>query len=451
MQKVIILISLLLFTAGLILRFWTKQGPLTQNNIKSVFRQRFFPAAIASSVLISFFLGCANSYVSGKVMNPAFSIKFNFEEASRGLNPDGTRFNANDLLNEDVLREIIRKNNYDMTPEVLRDCFTIRSSYDNTAIDPKHPKIATEYQIALTEKVKTAGIDTEQLIDAAADAVKDDYLSRHIDHAQILDMDLSDISDLDYMDVDDYLKMKADLVKNYLAAFQVKAQTYKTASGQTFSSLSQKVSDYVNTPLAEYTSYITQNGLSKNKADFLSVYRYKNRMLQVSSDKKMAAYNARIAAINLYDPSMANVVLVPTDDKSGEFYMSRTKIGVDYFASDANDALNEASSLKQQIEENKVLSEHVKDGAKAAQYKKADTMIAKLQSELTQLAREARTLHAQYLADKTGDGVTENIYHPGTAALCSVKKNGIISCILALCMTFFFAEVLRFGHQKIHK
>lgn len=447
MQKVIMLAALLLFSAGLLLRLKTKQEPLTGNNFKSVFRKCKCTMILTATFLVSFFSGCAASYTSGKIMNPAFSIKFNFEEASRGLNPDGTRFNANDLLNEDVLQEIIQKKHYDLTTEELRDCFTVRSSYDDSTIDSRHPKIATEYQIALTEKVKTTGIDTEQLIDTAADAVKDDYLSRHIDHAQILDMDLSDISDLDYMDVDDYLKMKADLVKNYLAAFQVKAQTYKTVSGQTFSSLSQKVSDYINTPLAEYTAYITQNGLSKNKADFLSVYRYTNRMLKINYDKKMAAYNARIDAINLYDPSMANVVLVPTDDKSGEFYMSRTKIGVDYFASDANSVLNEASTLQQQMEENKVLATHVKNGAKAAQYEKADTMIQELQSELIKLSREAKTLHTQYLADKTGDGVTENIYHPGTAALCSVKKNGMLSCILVFSMAFFFAEVLRFGHQ----
>ena len=230
MQKVIMLAALLLFSAGLLLRLKTKQEPLTGNNFKSVFRK------------------CKCTMI--------LTAKFNFEEASRGLNPDGTRFNANDLLNEDVLQEIIQKKHYDLTTEELRDCFTVRSSYDDSTIDSRHPKIATEYQIALTEKVKTTGIDTEQLIDTAADAVKDDYLSRHIDHAQILDMDLSDISDLDYMDVDDYLKMKADLVKNYLAAFQVKAQTYKTVSGQTFSSLSQKVSDYINTPLAEYTAYM---------------------------------------------------------------------------------------------------------------------------------------------------------------------------------------------------
>ena len=343
------------FCIGILVRFLTHHENLQRKDIRAAVKNKKTVLVSFALFLFGFIFSCFFSYIDGKAVLPAFSVKFGFEEAGRGLNPDETRFNADDLINKDVLAVVIKDKGYSITPDELKECLSVRSSYDDTAIDIENPKIATEYQIALTRNIKKYGIDTDALVDDLAAEVKQNYVQKHTDHAGILDIDLSEVDDLDYMDVDNYLQMQANKVKNYLSDFQWTEQTYSDESGETFSSLADKVSNYISTPLAEYSAYISENGLTKEGSDFVSTAEYTNKTLQVNYDKQMASYNARLSAIQKYDPSMANVVLVPTDDKTGEFYMSRTKIGVDYFADEANEALNNASEILKDINDNKRL------------------------------------------------------------------------------------------------
>ena len=59
----------------------------------------------------------------------------------------------------------------------------------------------------------------------------------------------------------------------------------------------------------------------------------------------MAAYDVRLEAIEMYNAFMTRFVLIPTYDTDKEFYMSRTKVGVDYFAAEAKEHLASAAQL----------------------------------------------------------------------------------------------------------
>ena len=60
----------------------------------------------------------------------------------------------------------------------------------------------------------------------------------------------------------------------------------------------------------------------------------------------------RLNAINTYERDMASIFLVPTRDEEGEFYMGRTKVGVDNFAVEAESFMESASNLQKIIETN---------------------------------------------------------------------------------------------------
>jgi|GEM_PF-4833816 len=440
------------FCIGILVRFLTHHENLQRKDIRAAVKNKKTVLISLALFFFGFTFSCFFSYIDGKAVLPAFSVKFGFEEAGRGLNPDETRFNADDLINKDVLAGVIKDKGYSITPDELKECLSVRSSYDDTAIDTENPKIATEYQIALNRNIKKYSIDTDSLIDDLAAEVKQDYVQKHTDHAGILDIDLTEVDDLDYMDVDNYLQMQANKVKNYLSGFQWAEQTYSDESGETFSSLADKVSNYISTPLSEYSAYISENGLTKEGSDFVSTAEYTKKTLQVNYDKQMASYNARLSAIQKYDPSMANVVLVPTDDKTGEFYMSRTKIGVDYFADEANEALNNASEILKDINDNKRLVANISASASKEKYTEANAMILTLCRELTELAKEAEELHESYIRDTAGEYVTLHIYHPGKAALLSVRRNGVFSLWLGISSLYLCAELIRSGIiQKIRK
>lgn len=101
----------------------------------------------------------------------------------------------------------------------------------------------------------------------------------------------------------------------------------------------QKIDDFNNVELENYRSFIQEKGISKDPAEMKSTAAVKKIDLGNAYNRQMARYDVNCDAIKMYANEMATVVLVPTDDKTNQFYMSRTKIGVDYFASDAAAAL----------------------------------------------------------------------------------------------------------------
>ena len=448
-QYIVLSASALFGFIGLTVRTLNHEKNLELKDFKRVTKKKLLVfllllASIGSSTASGYL-----SYQRGKILNPAFSVKLNFEEASRGLNPDETRLNADDFLNEDVLNKVIEENRYDMTAAELRSCLSVKSSYDSAAINTNSPKIASEYQISLNDTVLDKNINTDKLIDTLAEDVKEDYIEKHTDDGSILNINLENVKDLDYMYIDDYLEIEAQKIEKYLNSFKWEEQTYMNADGETFGSLAQQVDDYINTPLNEYMAYVSENGLSKDSKSFISTSNYKNKILKVNYDKKMASYTARINAINIYDPSMANVVLVPTHDLIGEFYMSRTKIGVDYFAKDANNALNEAQEIKKDISTNSKLIANIKKDSDEIKYVKADAMVNNLCEEIQGLAESAKKLHSDYVNDKMGGYITLNVYHPDLMSLISIKKSALIGFLTFVMAVYMSAEIERVRDKHV--
>ena len=110
--------------------------------------------------------------------------------------------------------------------------------------------------------------------------------------------------------------------------------------------------------------------------------------------RQMARYDVNCDAIKMYANEMATVVLVPTDDKTNQFYMSRTKIGVDYFASDAAAALSQAKLKDEQLKENERTASV--SGGSAEDRKQADRMIEEMKKDIKGYQKEGRELFAAY-------------------------------------------------------
>lgn len=376
--------------------------------------------------------------VNQKTM-PAFSMKFNYEEAAKGLFPDKTRFNASTLLNADVLSAALSTGSFGIDADTLEDCLQVTSTYDETAVDEVNPKVATEYQISFSDDILSYTVDSDRLIDAIALESKNDFLLKYSENTSAVFPDLSGLSDLDYAEIKDRLSMEASKLKRFMSSYQTKAQTFRTDSGLTFQSLSKKLDDYTNVGLEEYGAFVRENGITKHAKDFANTTDYTNKLLKVNYDKKMASYQTRIDAIHKYDGKMASVVMVPTDDKSGEFYMSRTKIGVDYFAEEANSAINDASKLRTQMDNNEYTKEHVKEGkASKEDYEHADSMVEELSKELETLSSECIAAFSDYQKTGREELVGIHVYHPELSAMLSLKKNLLFVITLELMLVIFY-------------
>lgn len=412
-----------------------------KNNIKidkiktsllSLRKQIFFITFCSMFFLVCY---CGAKYITnGKL--PTLVMKFNYEEAAKGQNPNGTRFNASKLLSDEILERVIEKGAFSVSVDELSGCLELLSSYDEQEINVKNPSIATEYSVVCTPDIFEYDIDSKALMNLLADVYYEYFLENFSENDSILELSFDEADSLDYMDLDDYFRKKAENLQQYISDYSYEDSTYREKeSGESFASLAEKIANFINVELERYRSFVLENGLSRESEEYKKRMEYANRLLQVDYEKKMAAYNVRLETIEMYDEQMARIVLVPTTDEDLEFYMSRTKIGADYFADEADTALAEATSIQEDMDHNDYAKNQVtSSSASESIYSEADNMIDSLKQELETLSEQAKTLSDSYIQQKR-DGYLKTWIVKVSVATQMEFKRGFI-------YTIFFAVAL---------
>lgn len=171
--------------------------------------------------------------------------------------------------------------------------------------------------------------------------------------------------------------------------------------GETFASLSQKIDNFVEIELERYKAFVLENGLSLNRGTYQARMQFANRLLDTERMKDMAAHDVRIEAIDMYNAYMTRFVLIPTYDVDREFYMSKTKVGVDYFADEAKEHLESAAGLLEEMEHNAYASAQVGGGRGSSEVRaQADRRVQELKEELNGLSAQCRELCAAYVRER---------------------------------------------------
>ena len=107
---------------------------------------------------------------------------------------------------------------------------------------------------------------------------------------------------------------------------------------------------------------------------------------------------------------MARIVLVPTYDTHYQFYMSQTRIGIDDFAEKADEYAGEKTQIRSGIAHNNRILRQLSTAASiSGEDKKAEELIAQIQSELIKLAGEAQTLVKEFSASQSNEYMLLNV------------------------------------------
>lgn len=439
-RREILFFAIFLVGAAALFRRVKKYHPVLISDILEVVKKTFIPVTIAWVGTLGIL--CTLTFGVNKKLRPSVKLSLQYENASSGKNTDGTRFNENDIISDEVFNRTLSSGKYKLTLEDMKHLFTVGSSYDNAEISETNPKVATEYNITYTADILNYDVDSEELIKDVGEAAKDYLIEKHGGNTSVLLTDISGIDGLDYGDAGDKLTLEAEKIRRYMANFQWTEQTFSDEKEQTFASLTKKVDNYIDTEIAQYQSYVLENGLTKNKSQCQVLTDYKNRLLGVSKDKHQVVYDVNLDAVDKYDSSMTAVMLIPTDDKSGEFYMSRTKIGVDYFAENAETEAGEVSELSKKMKTNAYTAEKVADStATTDTYNKADEMLTSLCETLTSLSESASEMFASYQTQKYGGYITVTEGETSFASLAAVKKNVLAASALIFSIVYCFAAL----------
>ena len=243
-------------------------------------------------------------------------------------------------------------------------------------------------------------------------AYTDIFYERYADNRSVLNFDVKEFDGLEFLTAADLMQLKVQQQSKYLNSRVKQSKTFTDGdSEETFKSLSEKLEDFQNYDIERYRSYVLQSGIAHDKTHFVGVIDFVNFTDAIKYNKDMAAYNARYEGVSMYNDTMTSVVMIPTIDREkSNYYMSKTKTGMDYMANQADDFLESAQETAKKIETNSDIVAKMQAGKnQKSDVDKANKMINDMQVKFSELGRQIELIDKAYIKYKTKDYVTFQI------------------------------------------
>ena len=145
--------------------------------------------------------------------------------------------------------------------------------------------------------------------------------------------------------------------------------------------------------------------------------------------KNDASFRLCNEAIDMYAEEMTRVVLVPTWDQSGKYYMGRTKVGIDELSVMATNFSDKVASNNKEIMDNKLIIGKMQDANNDNDAKKqANQLISSIDKSLDNFTVEAISIGREYSNYRMNQCIAVSI---SGASLFSELKTIVFFAILA--------------------
>ena len=418
-------------------KFWA----LIELVLRGLWQHRFVYLTIL--ILVT----CSTSLVMyrQKARTAKMLVALNYEEATRGLYPNNTRFNISLIKSEDVLDRAIAKAGLEgqITALDMADHITALASNVNgmqLPSDTTSYKIATTYTITY-EKNDELGprISARDMLGLIVEAYKEVFYEDYTYVEVGIAPDWSECEEQEYMEIGSFFEKECRKLRRFLNTNANENGTYRSArTGETFTSLRQKVDNFISIDLEKYDSYVLQSGLSKNRERYISKLEYENFLKNIDYQKFMAEYQNRLHTIEIYDAALTAVVLIPTLDTQNNFYMSRTKVAIDYQATAAESANSNGNDTLAVIQKNEYAIRQMRSQTanSSSSLATAQSMIQDMKQKLETLIETTKILNKEYVRYKTKNYLTISFEERSLADELSLKwvilADGAAFC--ALCV-----------------
>ena len=364
-------------------------------------------------------------------------VTLNYTEASKAQNTNGTRFDMEEIICSDVLERAIEKGGFEgVTVKDLKKCLSVSPAVQGDSSSEKGYHISTEYVIEYTASRKTGKLDAKNVVQMIGEAYKEFYIDKYAADFSVMDLtaeDMSGVNEYDYPDIIEYLQMQAEKIANYMYGLAEENSGFTSSDGETFGSLAEKIGNLNEEQIEKnLKAWVYQNGISKDASEYIKRLKYKNTLLDYDAQRARSSYNTRTAAVDMYAAQMTRIVLVPTRDTNDEFYMGRTKVGIDELSVEAQDYSGQSEKLYKQIETNSTFATALEASAyQGGNDPKLDEMISGIESVLEKYARRAARIGQEYSETRINNCVSVSVTD-GSFVSKAVK-------FTVLSVLFFFA------------
>lgn len=356
------------------------------------------------------------------------------ETAVDGKNPDGTARNVYELVNDEVLEMAAVKLDRRISAEEMRKHLSVNDDWtaDETALfksgiaqgtGKKHDNPAryiVTYE-TISDAVKEEGIfsvigtffkqfglpSKKQVLQAVTESYREYYEEKHCLSPAILKRDITYVNDFDYFNRIEIIEDIAGDAGRLLTEKYDKYVDFVSPSlSQGFGDLADEIDKIIDVDLENYRAYVIEHAVSKDPEKLMLQFRYMRDMYEEEMLRKNAEAEINKKAVDIYDSRITKVVFIPALDAADEFYMNRTKVGIDYLIKDGEDARVAARVAERNFEEYKYYIERFAASATTGEEaEKAEVMYDEIETKLLNVQKKAITLFEESNRDLYYEGM----------------------------------------------
>ena len=392
---------------------------------------------IAVLMCVFVFISLIVTY-TGSFNKKSVVLSLNYEEASKGQNPNLTRYNVYELKSDRVMERVISNAGLQdvLTPTELSEHIDIAENSSGKTIDPNDSStyyISTSYTVSYRMNREIKNISVDDMMTLICKSYNDMFHEEYVGTKSVLKYDLGDIEGKEYIEIAKLFTNKSDQMLRYIQQRIEENATYRSdITGQSFQTIKKMIQNVQNYSIKKYSAFVLESGLSRNKDHYIRTLNYKNDMLNINYQKFMIDYNVRKQQVQDYDSAMIGTVMVPSINEKQEYYMSRTNTGTDYLTKEADYSLSQGNAVDRDIiDNNDIIAKVNASTADEGSYKKADELIKTVDEELKQVANTADTTDKEYIKHTTKDYLTFTEYTG------SGNKMFILETVIGTAVVFF--------------
>lgn len=446
LQKIPLAIAGILLIAAL-LRIYFRSKNVTQSEFVKILKgTKYLQAGVLIFVIILTGVFGVLNHIKSKQFSMAV-VALNYSEASQAQNSNGTRYNMAEIICDEVVEKAIDMGAFeDVTTKQLKNCLSVYPYIQGDVNDESSYHISTEFVVEYHASKHTEHLNAENVIMLITSAYKEYYIEKYTDNFSLTQQEEKpDYSKMEYMDIVTYFDKETTSVLNYLYGMAEKGPSFVTENNTTFNAIAGKVFQFKSTQIEQnLKSLILQYGIVKDKVGYIDRLSYRNKNTDFDKQKNSASFNLCNQAIDMYSEEMTRIVLVPTWDGSGKYYMGRTKVGIDELSVMATSFSDEVASNNKEMMDNELVIDKMENSSNSASAKEeADALIAAIDSSIDNFTVEAIKAGREYSNYTMNQCIAVSI---SGVSLFSELKTVIIFAFLA-----YVAATMRSVSKKFPK
>lgn len=446
LQKIPVAIVGLVLVVALLTISVRSQNVTKSEFIKILKSTKYIQAgALVFVFLLTVFFGVFNHQKSKEYVMAVVAL--NYSEASQAQNSNGTRYNMAEIICDEVVEKAIEMGAFEeVTVKQLKNCLSVYPYIQGDVNGESNYHISTEFVVEYNASKHTQHLDAENVLTLITSAYKDYYIDKYTDNFdEAAKKGKPDYASMEYMDIVTYLNKEATFVLNYLYGMAEEGPSFITSDNKTFHSIAGQVYQFRETQIEEnLRSLILQHGVAKDKEAYIDRLSYHNTNTDFTMQKNAVSFDLCNEAVSIYAEEMTRVVLVPTWDGSGKYYMGRTKVGVDELSVMATSFSDRVASNNKEIMNNELVISKMNDadGSRAIQAE-VNALIASIDQSIENFTQEAIRAGREYASYQMNQCIAVSI--SGISLFSELKTVFAFACLA------YVAAILRSVSRKFPK